>query len=123
MWGGVSLGGATFIRNLVLRNWADNFGGGLCGGGEIRSNTFVGNFTNNNFQNGAGMDVSGGGTLSRNIVALSHGAVGGKAGVGIMCRGGQPSVPTIQCNDVWGNDGGGFATSGACDTSGGHNFS
>jgi len=124
--GGADISEATFDNNVVFRNSADSFGGGLyVSGALIRSNTVVGNFTRIVFLQAAGIDANNRCTVSHNIVAFNHGLPGQQSGAGILCRGDATFnlYPTVECNDVWGNDGGEYASYAPCDTTGRHNFS
>ena len=115
--GGVRLGSAKLVGNLILENWSDSFGGGIYGGGdEIRNNTIVGNFLNNPFPNGGGMRLMARPLVTNNIVAGNYGGGINVVGEGFF-------TPRLECNDSWGNKGGDFLLFQGADTTGARNFS
>lgn len=120
--GGLRVSEADVTNNLVVDNWADSFGAGLClvGGGRIENNTVVGNYNNNSFQHGAGIHFSSvppDVVVSRNLVVHNRGL--GGSGIGIKCSGTGTHPGVVECNDAWGNDTDFFG----CDTTGRRNFS
>ena len=121
--GGLFLGAAVLNGNVIANNWADSFGGGVCGSGAgIVNNTIVGNFTNNGFLSAAGIWGQDGLGIYNNIVVHNHGPAGARSGIGIYCEA-HITHPRIACNDSWGNDGMDYELFGACDSTAGQNRS
>lgn len=121
--GGIRVSNADVTNNLVVDNWADSFGAGLCflGGGRIENNTVVGNYNDNNFRHGAGIHFAGVApdvVVSRNVVVHNRGRA--ESGIGIKCSGIGTSAGVVECNDAWGND---YADFFGCDTTGRRNLS
>ena len=88
--------------NVLIGNHAVGHGGGIAvkkGAPYIHNNTLSENSTD---QRGAGIAVQATSTpmVHQNIIAYST------LGEGIACMGAPPGMPTLSCNDVFGNAGG-----------------